>query len=131
VADDPQTVRTFESGAQWVRRILTPAIEQANTDLKPEDVGIQLDVNLDPRSTNHAHADFWLSELGDGHRAVGPKYSVNVVGGQIVWLYKAGAPGRVLGTVGRCGPDDIQALLRDAAEEFGTIIGQRTRPEHA
>jgi hypothetical protein len=80
---------------------------------------LQLDLNLDPRSTNHAHADFWLSELGEGQRAVGPKYSVNVLGGKNVWLYKPGAPGRDLGTLDRCGPDAIQTLLQDAAQEFG------------
>lgn len=42
---------------------------------------------LPARSTNHAHADFWLSERGEGQRAVGSKYSVNVLRGQNVWLY--------------------------------------------
>jgi hypothetical protein len=81
----------FQEGAAWVREVLGPAIERGNAELKPENVAFQLDVNLDPRSTNHAHADFWLSEMGEGQRAVGPKCSINVVGGQTVWLYKPGA----------------------------------------
>ena len=100
-------------------RHTVPAIDRANAELQPVHIAFQLDLNLDPRSTNHAHADFWLSELGEGQRAVGPKYSVNVLGGQNVWLYKPGAPGRDLGTLDRCGPDAIQTLLQDAAEEFG------------
>jgi hypothetical protein len=84
-------------------------------------IAFQLDLNLDPRSANHPHADFWLSERGEGQRAVGPKYSVNVLGGQNVGLYKPGAPGRDLGILDRCGPDAIQTLLQDAAEEFGRM----------
>lgn len=111
----------FRDGAEWVRQVLVPAIEQGNAELHGVDVAFQLDLNLDPRSTNHAHADFWLSELGEGQRAVGPKYSINVLGGQNVWLYKPGAPGRDLGTADRCGPDAIHTLLQDAAEEFGRM----------
>src|SRR3954463_7544925 len=62
-ADHP-SAPTFQAGAEWVRRVLVPAIERANTELQPVDVAFKLDLNLDPRSTNHAHADFWLSELG-------------------------------------------------------------------
>jgi hypothetical protein len=121
-ADGPQAEHpssTFGDGAEWVRRVLVPAIDRANAELQPVHIAFQLDLNLDPRSTNHAHADFWLSELGEGQCAVGPKYSVNVLGGQNVWLYKPGAPGRDLGILDRCGPDAIQTLLQDAAEEFG------------
>ena len=112
---------TFQTGAEWVRRVLVPAIERANTELQPVDVAFNLDLNLDSRSTNHAHADFWLSELGDGQRAVGPKYSMNVLDGQNVWLYKPGVPGRDLGNVDRYGPEEIELLLQDAAEEFGMM----------
>ena len=112
---------TFRDGADWVRRVLVPTIDRGNAELQPVHVAFQLDLNLDPRSTNHAHADFWLSELGEGQRAVGPKYSINVLGGQHVWLYKPGAPGRDLGTIDRCGPDAIQTLLQDAAEELGRM----------
>jgi hypothetical protein len=121
-ADGPKAdPSTFRDGAEWVRQVLVPAIEQGNAELQGVDVAFQLDLNLDPRSTNHAHADFWLSELGEGQRAVGPKYSINVLGGQNVWLYKPGAPGRDLGTTDRCGPDAIHTLLQDAAEEFGRM----------
>lgn len=119
-ADHP-SAPTFQAGAEWVRRVLVPAIERANTELQPVDVAFRLDRNLDPRSTNHAHADFWLSELGEGQRAVGPKYSINVLGGQNVWLYKPGVPGQDLGNVDRYGLDEIEMLLQDAAEEFGMM----------
>jgi hypothetical protein len=119
-ADSPSAT-TFQAGADWVRRVLVPAIERANAELQPVDVAFKLDLNLDPRSTNHAHADFWLSELGEGQRAVGPKYSINVLGGQNVWLYKPGVPGRDLGNVDRYGLDEIEMLLQDAAEEFGMM----------
>jgi hypothetical protein len=119
-ADHP-SAPTFQAGAEWVRRVLVPAIERANTELQPVDVAFKLDLNLDPRSTNHAHADFWLSELGEGQRAVGPKYSINVLGGQNVWLYKPGVPGQDLGNVDRYGLDEIEMLLQDAAEEFGMM----------
>jgi hypothetical protein len=46
----------FSSGAEWVRVVLIPAIERGNVELQPERVAIRLDLNLDPRSTNHAHA---------------------------------------------------------------------------
>jgi len=121
-ADGPQAehpASTFGDGAEWIRQVLVPAIDRGNAELQPLHIAFQLDLNLDPRSTNHAHADFWLSELGEGQRAVGPKYSVNVLGGKNVWLYKPGAPGRDLGTRDRCGPDAIQTLLQDAAQEFG------------
>jgi hypothetical protein len=113
----------FQNGAEWVRRVLVPAIDRGNSELQPEHVAFQLDLNLDPRSTNHAHADFWLSEIGEGQRTVGPKYSINILGGHSVWLYKAGGPGRDLGSIDRCGPDEIQTLLQDAAAEFGRLVG--------
>jgi hypothetical protein len=116
-----QPTSMFQADAEWVRQVLVPAIDQGNTDLQPMHVAFQLDVNLDPRSTNHAHADFWLTEMGEGQRAVGPKYSINVLGGQNVWIYKTDAPGRDLGTIERCGADEIQTLLMDAAEEFGRM----------
>jgi hypothetical protein len=113
----------FQNGAEWVQDVLAPAIERGNAELRPENVAFRLDLNLDPRSTNHAHADFWLSEMGEGQGVVGPKYSINVIGGTTVWLYKPGEPGRILGTVEQCGPEVIQELLRNAAEEFGELVG--------
>jgi hypothetical protein len=120
---DTDDDRAFREGAGWVQQILIPAIDEANAELEPEVVAFQLDLNLDPRSTNHAHADFWLSEKREGQRAVGRRYSINVLGGCNVWLYKHGAPGRELGTIDRCGPAEIRAVLLDAAEEFGRQIG--------
>jgi hypothetical protein len=113
----------FQEGADWVRQVLIPAITEGNAELEPEHVAFQLDLNMDPRSTNHAHADFWLSEVKEGQRAVGPRYSINVLGGFNIWLYKHGAPGRELGTIDRCGFAEIRALLLEAAEEFGRAIG--------
>jgi len=111
----------FQVGAEWVGRVLAPTINGANSELEPADVVFQLDINVDPRSTNHAHADFWLTEIREGQRAVGPRYSINVLGGQNVWLYKTNAPGRDLGTIDQCGADEIQILLKEAAEEFGRM----------
>lgn len=112
----------FHDGTAWVQRILVPAIEGANAELQPEHIAFRLDLNLDPRSTNHAHADFWLSESGEGQQAQGPKYSINVID-RSIWLYKTGAPGRILGTVEQFGAGDIETVLRDATEEFGRIVG--------
>jgi hypothetical protein len=111
----------FETGACWVRQVLEPTIERANSELKPEEVEVRLDLNLDPRSTNHAHADFWFSELREGHRRMGPKYSLNVRG-QEVWLFKAGQPGRVLGYIKNCHAAFIEGLLRESAKEFGAQL---------
>jgi hypothetical protein len=135
-SDGQRTASTFQNGAEWVdgaewvRRVLIPAIERGNPELQPEHVAFHLNVNLDPRSSNYAHADFWLSEIGEGQGAVGPKHSINILGGKSVWLYKTGGPGRELGTIDRCGPDDIQNLLRNAAEEFGRLVGWRRRRQH-
>jgi hypothetical protein len=112
----------FQNGAAWVARVLVPAIEQGNAELEPERAAFRLDLNLDPHSTNHAHAEFWLAEL-DGRRAQGLRYSVNVIGGDSVWLYQPGEPGRALGPVAECGADLVGDLLRSAAEEFGEQIG--------
>jgi hypothetical protein len=108
-------------GVGWVREVLCPAVDRANSELKPEDVALRLDVNLDPRSTNHAHADLWFCELGDGHGRTGAKYSLNVVDRK-VWLYKEGVPGRMLGDVESCRSEVIEALMREAAKEFGTQL---------
>ena len=123
--DEPvkQEQTSFQNGAEWVSNMLIPAIERANAELQPENIAFRLDLNLDPRSTNHAHADFWLTELHDGQRAQGPRYSINVIGGQTVWIYKPGVPGGILGTLERCGSDAIADLLRKAAEEFGKQLG--------
>src|SRR6266446_7477806 len=94
------------SGAAWSGHLLVPAVEQGNSELQEHHIAIRLDLNLDRRSTNHAHADFWFIETGGQE---GPKYSINVRGGREVWLYKAGAPG--LGTTDDCGDDQLRELL--------------------
>jgi hypothetical protein len=61
VSQDPEHPgASFENGAAWVRDIVVPAIERGNTQLEPENIAFRYDLNLDPRSTNHAHADVWL-----------------------------------------------------------------------
>jgi len=110
--------KEFGRGVEWVRNLLVPAVEQGNSELQEHHIAIRLDLNLDRRSTNHAHADFWFIETGGQE---GPKYSINVRGGREVWLYKAGAPGRVLGTTDDCGDDQLRELLCCAAKEFGAL----------
>lgn len=109
----------FETGAGWVRDVLVPAIERANGELQPERIAFATDLNLDPRSTPHAHADFWLTTLSDGLRAAGARHSLNVIDGEIVMLYRPGAPGQALGTIAECGPDAVRDLLRRAVQAFG------------
>jgi hypothetical protein len=111
----------FEVGVGWVRDVLCPEVDRANSELLPEGVALRLNVNLDSRSTNHAHADLWFCELGDGHRRNGTRYSLNVID-RSVWLYKGAAPGRTLGEIEGCGSEVIQALLREGAQEFGAQL---------
>jgi hypothetical protein len=40
-----------------------------------------------------------------------------------IWLYKTGAPGRILGTIEHFGTGDIEKVLHDATEEFGRMVG--------
>jgi hypothetical protein len=117
--DDTNAGSPFDRGAEWVRKVLVPAIERGNAELQPEHIAFGTDLNLDSRSTNHPHADFWLTTLGEGERAVGARYSLNVKSGETVWLYRPGAPGEALGTLEQCGPDAVQELLRRAVQEFG------------
>jgi hypothetical protein len=84
----------FQEGADWVRQVLIPAITEGNAELEPEHVAFQLDLNMDPRSTNHAHADFWLSEVKEGQRAVGPEVAVAAVVGPEVGPVRGVGPGR-------------------------------------
>jgi hypothetical protein len=116
----------FQLGVDWVEQVLKPAVEDADAALRPHGVGVRLDVNVDRRSTNHAHADFWLvqTQTASGQSYDGPKHSINVVGREIM-LYKAGAPGRSLGTTDTVGANEAKDLLRQAAEEYGTLF----RPE--
>lgn len=113
----------FQIGVDWVETMLKPAIEQADAALRPHGVGVRLDLNLDRRSTNHAHADFWLlqTQTASGQSYDGPKYSINVVGRDIM-LYKAGAEGRSLGTTDAVGTAEVRDLLRQAAEEYGAMF---------
>jgi hypothetical protein len=126
-AGDTRTEQTkpdlFQLGVEWVEKVLKPAVNEADAALRPHGVGVRLDLNLDRRSTNHPHADFWLvqTHTASGQSYDGPKYSINVVGRDIM-LYKAGAAGRSLGTTDAVGANEIHNLLRQAAEEYGTLF---------
>ena len=113
----------FQIGVGWVETVLKPAVNEADAALRPHGVGVRLDLNLDPHSTNHAHADFWLvqTQTASGQSYDGPKYSLNVVGRDIM-LYKTGAAGRSLGTTDSVGANEVRNLLRQAAEEYGTLF---------
>jgi hypothetical protein len=109
----------FGRGAAWVETILIPTIRQAAFTLEAHGVTIRLDTNLDRRSTNHAHADFWLATKDNSIQ--GPKYSINVLGDGIM-LYKTGASGRSLGAIDIFGTAELNVLLASAAEEFGQLV---------
>ena len=117
----------FGRGVDWVQNVLVPAINKGNEELRQHDIAFRVDLNLDRRSTNHAHADFWLSEISSPQPVNGPRYSINVIGGRTVWLYRPGVPGHILGTLEECGPEAIQQLLGKAAEEFGKQLGTTAR----
>jgi hypothetical protein len=114
----------FTSGAAWVETMLIPSVRQAASALEAHGVTIRLDTNLDRRSTNHAHADFWLATKDNSTQ--GPKYSINVRG-DVIMLYKAGASGRSLGAIDKIGAAEVDALLASAAEEFGQL---KAAPDH-
>ena len=118
----------FGRGVDWVQNVLVPAINKGNEELRQHDIAFRVDLNLDRRSTNHAHADFWLSEISSPQPVNGPRYSINVIGGEDICLYKPGVPGRILGAIDRCGPDEVQALLREAAEESAGSSRRRRAP---
>ena len=110
----------FACGAAWVETMLIPSIRlAASALLEAHGVTIRLDTNLDRRSTNHAHADFWLATKDNSTQ--GPKYSINVLG-DVIMLYKAGASGRSLGAIDKIGAAELDALLASAAEEFGQLV---------
>lgn len=113
----------FQLGVTWVETVFVPAVKEADQELRAHGVGIRHDLNLNRSSTNHAHADFWLVQTGtqSGQSYDGPKYSFNVVDRDIM-LYKPGVSGRSLGSVDKFGADQMGALLRDAAEEYGTMF---------
>jgi hypothetical protein len=55
VGGPAQPSAPFQAGAEWVQQVLERAINQGDADLGPAQVSLQLDVNLDPQSTNHVH----------------------------------------------------------------------------
>ena len=85
-------------------------------------VGFRIDVNLDPRSTNHAHADFWLSETGEGHRADRAQVFDQHIGAS---AYTSKASRDVISAMlGNAGSEAIAELQREATKESGRLIGR-------
>jgi hypothetical protein len=120
---DEQHADRFQQGAAWVETVLVPAVKQANEEMHGSGAALRLDLNLDHRSTNHPHCDFWFvqTDSPSGQSYDGPKYSINVTEDCAVQLYKTGAPGRSLGMISTVGPNELRALLREAAQEYGTL----------
>jgi hypothetical protein len=114
----------FDRGVGWVQDVLLPAIRAANQDLAAHQVRFAVDVNLDRRSTNHAHADFWMTRTGDAadQAPIGPRYSINVIGGSEIQLYKQGISGTQLGTIDHYRGPETDKLLLEAAEEYGRLL---------
>lgn len=115
----------FQLGVTWVETVFVPTVEQADQDLRQYGVGIRHDLNLDRNSTNHAHADFWFVQIAtkSGQTYDGPRYSFNVIDRDIM-VYKPGASGRSIGSVDKFGPEQLNELLREAAEEYGEKFHQ-------
>ncbi|MTW16953.1 hypothetical protein GJ689_12130 [Rhodoplanes serenus] len=114
----------FDRGAAWVRDVLLPALAQADAELAGDGVAVRFDSNLDPRSTNHAHVDFWLAPRDD-HGGVphGPRHSINVREGRDVWLFRPGEPGRVLGPIEAVDAAACEEMLANAAAEYARLLG--------
>ncbi|EJW11160.1 hypothetical protein A33M_3421 [Rhodovulum sp. PH10] len=109
----------FDRGVRWAREVLLPAIERADAELVPSRIRFVVDTNLDPRSTNHAHVDFWLAPLEhDGTTPQGQRHSINVRDGE-VWLYRQGADGENLGRVDAVDAARCEKMLARAAQDYG------------
>jgi len=121
---DKQHADRFQQGAAWVETVLVPAVKRANEEMQGSGAALRLDLNLDHRSTNHPHCDFWFvqTDCPSGQTYDGPKYSINVTADCEVRLYKSGAPGRSLGMIAAVGPNEIRELLREAAKEYGALF---------
>jgi hypothetical protein len=121
----------FQNGAAWVARVLVPAIEQGNAELEPERAAFRLDLNLDPHSTNHAHAEFWLAEL-DGRRAQGQMSSAGIRCGCTSRASLKGHSARLQSAArtwsGTCSAAQRKNLERRSVDR-GTL-GHSGRPKH-
>lgn len=120
---DEQENGAFQRGVEWVETVLVSAVKWADGEMSGSGAALRLDLNLDRRSTNHPHCDFWFVQTGcpSGQSYDGPKYSINVTADCEVRLYKSGAPGRVLGVTDAVGPNQVRELLCEAAKEYGTL----------
>lgn len=115
----------FDRGVGWAREVLLPAIEQANAELGAHGVQFRVDTNLDPRSTGHAHVDFWIAPTGEqsGGSPHGLRHSINVREGRDVWLYRHGDAGQLLGTVDEMNAEACESLLARAAGDYARTAG--------
>ena len=113
----------FQRGVAWVETVLEPGLKLADEEMQGSGAALRHDLNLDRRSTNHPHCDFWFvqTDCPSGQSYDGPKYSINVTADCEIRLYKTGTPGRSLGSVDAVGPNEIKELLREAAKEYGTL----------
>ncbi|RAI40817.1 hypothetical protein [Rhodoplanes roseus] len=118
-------VSAFDRGVAWARDVLLPALERANADLGVHGVQFRVDTNLDPRSTNHAHVDFWIAPTAEqsGGSPHGLRHSINVRDGGDVWLYRHGDSGEKLGTVETMDADACETMLARAAGDYARTTG--------
>src|SRR4249919_1005859 len=95
----------FQRGVAWVETVLEPGLKLADEEMQGSGAALRHDLNLDRRSTNHPHCDFWFvqTDCPSGQSYDGPKYSINVTADCEIRLYKIGAPGRSLGSVDAVG----------------------------
>jgi hypothetical protein len=109
----------FQRGVEWVETVLVPVLKLADEEMHGSGAALRHDLNLDRRSTNHPHCDFWFvqTDCPSGQSYDGPKYSINVPADCEVRLYKTGTPG----SVDAVGLNEIKELLREAAKEYGTL----------
>jgi len=63
------------------------------------------------------HLDFLLIGFSRNQNLT----ALNVTADCEVWLYKSGAPGRSLGMISAIGSNEIMAMLREAANEYGAL----------
>ena len=101
---DEQGNGAFQRGVEWIETVLVPAVKWADGEMSGSGAALRLDLNLDRRSTNHPHCDFWFVQTGcpSGQSYNRAKYLINVTADCEVRLYRSGAPGCVLRS-DRCG----------------------------
>ena len=61
---DEQENGAFQRGVEWVETVLVSAVKWADGEMSGSGAALRLDLNLDRRSTNHPHCDFWFVQTG-------------------------------------------------------------------